>query len=251
MRRLISCLLLMLTLQACAEPYYMSVARDLEKAGDIASHSDDQDMRMTWVYNHPAWLVEEGLRVFFEDGEYGLEKVERGRETYMVSRWLVQDRKQVPFQLLGVDQLRTRLTARVKPLESAKTQVVLTVELQVQDKDRISSGWVDRSERLAREYIWIAASSAGVSTRYPGNKEIWNTLLKDYRENGKRHGEDGYQLPPREQAKQPAPAANDSGSVPTTGSSLADELKKLKALLDAGALTPEEYKAAKEKLLKS
>lgn len=250
MRYLIAVLFaLLMSLGALAEPYYMSIARDLEKTGDIASHSDDMDMRMTWVYNHPAWLVEEGLRVFFEDGQYGLEKVERGRETYMESRWLVQDRKQVPFTLLGVDQLRTRLTARVKSLESAKTQVVFTVELQVQDKDRIASGWVDRSERLAREYIWIAASSAGVSTRYPGNGAIWNVLLNDYRKNGKRHGEDGYELPPREVAKQPPPPAASPASSPS-GTSLADELKKLKELLDAGAITPQEYKAAKEKLLK-
>lgn len=252
MRRLFAILLTLLLSQlALAEPYFMSVARDLEKTGDIASHSDDQDMRMTWVYNHPAWLVEEGLRVFFEDGQYGLEKVERGRETYMESRWLVQDRKQVPFQLLGVDQIRTRLTARVKPLEAAKTQVVFTVELQVQDRDRIASGWVDRSERLAREYIWIAASSAGVSSRYPGNKDIWKILLADYRENGKRHGEDGYQLPPREAAQQPPPQKDAPAPPQAPASSLADELKKLKELLDTGAITPEEYKAAKAKLLKN
>ena len=76
-----------------AEPFYMSVARDLEKTGDIASHTDDSDMRMTWVYNHPAWLVEEGLRVFLEDGSYGLEKSEKGRsDTYLESRWLVKSR---------------------------------------------------------------------------------------------------------------------------------------------------------------
>lgn len=252
MRRFLASLFLLLSCQvAWAEPYFMSIARDLEKTGDIASHSDDQDMRMTWVYNHPAWLVEEGLRVFFEDGQYGLEKVERGRETYMESRWLVQDRKQVPFQLFGVDQIRTRLTARLKPLEPSRTQVVFTVELQVQDKDRIASGWVDRSERLAREYIWIAASSAGVSTRYPGNKAIWNILLADYRENGKRHGEDGYQLPPREAAQQPPPQKDNPGPAQAPAPSLADELKKLKELLDAGALTPAEYQAAKAKLLKN
>jgi hypothetical protein len=43
----------------------------------------------------------------------------------------------------------------------------------IDDKERIASGWVDRSDRLAREYTWIAASSAGVSTRYPGNSAIW------------------------------------------------------------------------------
>jgi len=248
-------LLLLLSFGAAAEPYFMSIARDLEKTGDIASHSDDMDMRMTWVYNHPAWLVEEGLRVFFEDGEYGLEKVERGRETYMESRWLVQDRKQVPFALLGADQIRTRLTARVKSLDSAKTQVVFTVELQVQDKHRTASGWVDRSERLAREYIWIAASSTGVSVRYPGNAAIWNVLLNDYRKDGKRHGEEGYELPPRQAAKQPPPAGPSSSpsgpSSSPSGASLADELKKLKELLDSGAITPEEYKVAKDKLLKS
>lgn len=253
--RYLSMLILVLLTSLCAhaEPYYMSIARDLEKTGDIASHSDDMDMRMTWVYNHPAWLVEEGLRVFFEDGEYGLEKVERGRETFMESRWLVQDRKQVPFTLLGVDQIRTRLTARIKALEEAKTQVVFTVELQVQDKERIASGWVDRSERLAREYIWIAASSAGVSVRYPGNKGIFETLLTDYRKKGKRHGVDGYELPPREVASQPPPKAEpgSGSSGAPAGASLADELKKLKELLDAGAISPEEYQTAKDKLLKN
>lgn len=238
---------------AGAEPYYMSIARDLEKAGDIASHTDDMDMRMTWVYNHPAWLVEEGLRVFLEDGEYGLEKTERGRsDVFMESRWLVQDRKQVPFTLMGADQIRTKLTARIKPLAEDRTEVLFTVQLQVQDKERISSGWVDRSERLAREYIWIAASSTGVSTRYPGNEGIFKVLIDDYRKKGKRHGVDGYELPPREVAKEPPPRqdapTNSSGSA---APSLADELKKLKDLLDSGAITQEEYQAAKAKLLKN
>lgn len=230
----------------------MSIARDLEKVGDIASHSDDMDMRMTWVYNHPAWLVEEGLRVFFEDGEYGMEKIERGRDVFMESRWLVQDRKQVPFTLMGADQIRTRLTARIKALEESKTQVLFTVELQVQDKERISSGWVDRSERLAREYIWIAASSTGVSTRYPNNPAIFGVLIEDYRKKGKRHGVGGYELPPRQEAKRPPASASPAGESPSavpSGSSLADELKKLKELFDAGALTEEEYQAAKARLL--
>jgi hypothetical protein len=246
-RFIILTIALLCSLSAQAEPYYMSIARDLEKTGDIASHTDDQAMRMTWVFNHPLWLVEEGLRTFFEDGEYGLEKIERGRDIYMESRWLVQDRKQVPFTLMGADQIRTRLTARLKELSENTTQVVFTVELQVQDKHQTVSGWVDRSERLAREYIWIAASSTGVSTRYPGNKEIFKVLLDDYRNKGKRHGVKGYELPPRETAKQP-PSTRPT-NAPTSGASLADELKKLKELLDAGAITPEEYQAAKDRLL--
>ncbi len=235
-----------------AEPYYMSIARDLEKAGDIASHSNDSDMRMTWIYNHPAWLVEEGLRVFLEDGEYGLEKVERGKtDVFMESRWLVQGRKQIPFTLSGAEQIRTKLTARIRPLDENKTEIVFNIALQVQDKDRISSGWVDRGERLAREYIWIAASSTGVSVRYPGNAAIFKPLLADYKA-GKRHGEKGYELPPRETAKKPEGVATppaSGGSVPA-GGSLAEEIKKLKDLLDAGAITQEEFDAAKAKLLK-
>jgi hypothetical protein len=251
---------LLLTVATClpavAEPYYMEIARDLEKTGDIASHSDDMDMRMTWVYNHPAWLVEEGLRVFFEDGEYGLEKTERGKnDVYMTSRWLVQDAKQVPWTLRDANQIRTMLTARIKPLSENQTQVLFTVALQVQDTERIASGWVDRSERLAREYIWIAACSAGVSTRYPGNEKIFETLINDYRKNNKRHGVKGYELPPREAAVKPAPTqtaepAPGASSAPAPAS-LADELKKLKDLLDAGIITPEEFQVAKDKLLKS
>lgn len=240
-----------IALPAQAEPYYMSIARDLEKTGDIASHSDDMDMRMTWVYNHPAWLVEEGVRVFFEDGEYGLEKREAGKsDVFMETRWLVQDRKQVPWTLIGADQLRTKLTARIKPIGENQTQVVFTVALQVQDKDSFTGGWVDRSERLAREYIWMAASSTGVSARYPGNQKIFSILLDDYRKNKKRHGVKGYELPPREAAQKPAPKVETpaSNSAPSSAS-LAEELKKLKELLDAGAITPEEYTAAKAKLL--
>lgn len=244
-------LALLSSLPVQAEPYYMSIARDLEKTGDIASHSDDMAMRMTWVYNHPAWLVEEGVRVFFEDGEYGLEKREAGHsDVYMETRWLVQDRRQVPFTLMGVDQLRTKLTARIKPLGENQTQVLFTVALQVQDKDSLHGGWVDRSERLAREYIWIAASSTGISVRYPGNKAIFTTLMEDYRKNKKRHGVKGYELPPRETAQKPATKVETPASTGTPASnSLADELKKLKDLLDAGAITPEEYAAAKAKLL--
>ncbi len=245
-------LLLLLTSPVLAEPYYMSIARDLQTAGDIASHANDSDMRMTWVYNHPAWLVEEGLRVFFEDGEYGLEKVERGKtDVFMETRWLVQGRKQIPFTLAGAEQIRTKLTARVRPIDENQTEVLFNVALQVQDKERISSGWVDRGERLAREYIWIAASSTGVSTRYPGNKAIFKPLLADYRA-GKRHGVKGYELPPREIAKKPEGISSPGTSQPPSGgtSSLAEEIKKLKDLLDAGAITQEEYDAAKAKLLK-
>ena len=205
-------LLFWLSRPVLAEPFYMSVARDLEKTGDIASHSDDSDMRMTWVYNHPAWLVKS---------------------------------RDLPFQLIGVDQIRTRLTARIKPLTEDKTEVVMTVELQVQDREQIDSGWVDRSERLAREYVWMMASSAGVSCRYPGNKPIFATLQADYSK-GKRHGEKGYELPPREVAKKPeAPPATNG----TTAPSLAEEIQKLKELLDTGAITQEEYNLAKAKLL--
>lgn len=242
-------LLFLLTQPILAEPFYMSVARDLEKTGDIASHSDDSDMRMTWVYNHPAWLVEEGLRVFLEDGSYGLERAEKSRsDTYLESRWLVKSRD-IPFQLIGVDQIRTRLTARVKPLTEDKTEVVMAVELQVQDRDRINSGWVDRSERLAREYVWMMASSAGVSCRYPGNKPIFATLQTDYSK-GKRHGEKGYELPPREVAKKPENAPDPPAAGGTSTPSLAEEIKKLKDLLDTGAITQEEYDLAKAKLLK-
>ncbi len=254
MRYLTPLLLLFLSLPLAAEPYYMSIARDLEKTGDIASHKDDMDMRMTWVYNHPEWLVEEGFRNFFEDGEYGLEKLVRNKnDVYMESRWLVQHARQVPFTLRDAEQIRTMLTARIKSVGENKTEVVLTVALQVQDTNRIASGWVDRSERLAREYIWIAASSAGIVTRYPNSTEtIFVQLATDYRKNGKRHGEKGYELPPAEVAVKPANTPGDTAPAAPTGSgsgSLADELKKLKDLLDAGAITPEEYQAAKAKLL--
>ena len=232
----------------------MDLARDLEKAGDIASHSDEMDMRMTWVFNHPAWLVEEGLREFLEDGEYGLEKTERGKnEVYMESRWLVQDARAVPFALLGVNQLRTKIVGRVKPLGENKTQILMTVALQVQDTDRIASGWVDRSERQAREYLWMAACSTGVSSRYPGNQAIFARLIEDYKNQEKRHGVDGYELPPRQVAVKPEPkAAPESGTAKEAApASLADELKKLKDLLDSGAINAKEYQAAKEKLLKS
>lgn len=232
----------------------MDLARDLEKAGDIASHSDEMDMRMTWVFNHPAWLVEEGLREFLEDGEYGLEKTERGKnEVYMESRWLVQDARVVPFALLGVNQLRTKIVGRVKPLGENKSQILFTVALQVQDTDRIASGWVDRSERQAREYLWMAACSTGVSSRYPGNQAIFARLIEDYKNQEKRHGVDGYELPARQVAIKPEPKAPpESGSSKDAApASLADELKKLKALLDSGAINPKEYQAAKEKLLKN
>lgn len=232
----------------------MDMARDLEKVGDIASHSDDMDMRMTWVFNYPAWLVEEGLREFLEDGEYGLEKTERGKnEVYMESRWLVQDARVVPFALLGVNQIRTKIVGRVKPLGENKTQVLLTVALQVQDTERIASGWVDRSERQAREYLWMAACSIGVSSRYPGNQPVFTKLIEDYKNQDKRQGVDGYELPPRQVAVKPesksgAPSGTGKETAPA---SLADELKKLKELFDSGVLNAKEYQAAKDKLLKN
>lgn len=233
----------------------MDLARDLEKVGDIASHSDDMDMRMTWVYNHPAWLVEEGLREFLEDGEYGLEKTERGKnEVYMESRWLVQDARVVPFSLLGVNQIRTKVMGRVKPLGEDKAQIVLTVALQVQDTQRIASGWVDRSERQAREYLWMAACSTGISSRYPGNQAIFNKLIDDYKNQDKRHLVEGYELPARQVAVKPEPKGAAPESGPAKGAapaSVADELKKLKELLDSGAINPKEYQIAKDKLLKN
>lgn len=255
MRHLLKFLIcLWFAIPAVAEPYFMDLARDLEKVGDIATHSDDMDMRMTWVFNHPAWLVEEGLREFLEDGEYGLEKKERGKnEVYMESRWLVQDARVVPFSLLGVNQIRTKIVGRVKPLGENKTQVLFTVALQVQETQRIESGWVDRSERQAREYLWMAACSTGVSSRYPGNQAIFTRLIEDYKNQDRRHGLEGYELPPRQVAVKPeAQAAPESGPARAAApSSLADELKKLKDLLDSGAINPKEYQTAKDKLLKN
>ena len=172
----------------------------------------------------------------------------------MESRWLVQDARVVPFSLLGVNQIRSNLTARIRPLGPDKTEILFTVALQVQETDRISSGWVDRSERQAREYIWMAACSTGVCVRYPGNPAMFTQLIDDYRKKDKRHGVDGYELPPRQVAVKPEPKASAPEPGPAASSapaaSLADELKKLKELLDSGAITPKEYQAAKDKLLK-
>lgn len=78
-------------------------------------------------------------------------------------------------------------------------------------------------------------------------------MLNDYSKNKKRHGEKGCELPPREIAKQPEAQKTvgepDATSPPASGS-LVKDLKDLKDLLDAGAITPEQYEAAKEKLLK-
>ena len=45
------------------------------------------------------------------------------------------------------------------------------------------------------------------------------------------------------------PGEAEPAAAPAGGSSLADELKKLKELFDAGAITEQEYQAAKAKLL--
>ncbi len=52
------------------------------------------------------------------------------------------------------------------------------------------------------------------------------------------------QAPQQQYAAQPAPQA-----APPAGDSMADELAKLKSLLDSGALTPDEYEAAKQKVI--
>lgn len=52
------------------------------------------------------------------------------------------------------------------------------------------------------------------------------------------------QAPPPQQYAQPAPAA-----PAPAGGDMADELAKLKSLLDSGALTPDEYEAAKQKVI--
>jgi hypothetical protein len=45
------------------------------------------------------------------------------------------------------------------------------------------------------------------------------------------------------------PCKTADSTVPTTAGSVADEIKKLKGLLDSGAITKEEYEAQKKKLL--
>jgi len=50
------------------------------------------------------------------------------------------------------------------------------------------------------------------------------------------------QAPPQQYA---APAQE----APAAGGGMADELAKLKSLLDSGALTPDEYEAAKQKVI--
>jgi Short C-terminal domain len=53
------------------------------------------------------------------------------------------------------------------------------------------------------------------------------------------------QAPQQQQyATQPAPQA-----ATPAGGGMADELAKLKSLLDSGALTPDEYEAAKQKVI--
>jgi hypothetical protein len=53
------------------------------------------------------------------------------------------------------------------------------------------------------------------------------------------------QAPPQQYAAPPAQAA----PAPAAGGDMADELAKLKSLLDSGALTPDEYAAAKQKVI--
>jgi hypothetical protein len=60
-----------------------------------------------------------------------------------------------------------------------------------------------------------------------------------------------YQQAPPQQYAQPAPqyAAPAPAAAPAAGGGMADELAKLKSLLDSGALTPDEYEAAKQKVI--
>jgi len=54
------------------------------------------------------------------------------------------------------------------------------------------------------------------------------------------------QQQPQQPAYAPAPAP---AAVPAAGGGMAEELAKLKSLLDSGVLTPEEFEAAKQKVI--
>ena len=74
---------------------------------------------------------------------------------------------------------------------------------------------------------------------------------------GKKIGKKGYEMPPKDTGyaredidkDYAAALAEQAESEPTPALSVADELRKLKELLDEGVLTPEEFESQKQKLL--
>ncbi len=63
-------------------------------------------------------------------------------------------------------------------------------------------------------------------------------------DNQQQYDQQQYQQAPPQQYQQAPPAA-----PAPSGGGMADELAKLKSLLDSGALSPDEYEAAKQKVI--
>ena len=67
---------------------------------------------------------------------------------------------------------------------------------------------------------------------------------------GQSRQEQGQQQASQQQAAQPEPAAQPEAPGPSSPADRADALTKLKGLLDAGALTQEEFDAEKQRVLR-
>lgn len=267
---------LLLTLPCQAKPWHYGLLEDLEKTGDIVQITDDSDMQMTFDVNYPYWLVRYELRRVLEDSKLGLDS-ETGdsRQAFLESRWFINSVDGAANFFSGIDQVRVKLDGRVVNLGNGGSRLILAARLQVQDSNN-NRGWVDKSEREMRNSVREFATTTFLRCRFPTEGVLRQSVGEDYIKLGQRHGKKDYELPPRQMISMEEAAKDLSYSwcsekgcldMPTSDSkycldhkpepivvesdppSVADEIRKLKALLDDGLITQEEFDGQKARLL--
>ena len=269
--------LLILTNPATARPWHYNLLDDLEKTGDVVKANDDSDMQMTFDVTYPYWMVRYQLRRVLEDSRVGFES-ETGdaRQAFVGSRWFINSVDGAANFFSGIDQVRVKFDGRVVNVGPGQTRLILAGRLQVQ-KSNNNRGWVDKSEREIRNSVREIAASTFLRCRYPTELALRQSVAEDYKTLGKHLGKDNYELPPRQNLSQAEAAEHlkfswcahqDCLEMPEASSkfcldhkpeaqpivvespsSVADEIRKLKQLLDDGLINQEQFETQKAKLL--
>ena len=256
-RIILAGLLLLLALPALAKPYHYPLLEDLQKQGDVGDVTDNSDMEMTFELNYPYWLGRYKTKRLFEVSQFGLESYEgedSDEQAYVTSRWKVRSVDGAANFISGIDQARIKMEARLVNQGPKKTSLILSGRLQTQKDSR--HGWADQSTREMRNPLREFGTAIALCCRYPETLINQESVREDYKD-GKKLGKKGYEMPPKDTGyaredidkDYAAALAEQAESEPTPALSVADELRKLKELLDEGVLTPEEFESQKQKLL--
>lgn len=230
-----------------AKSWYDNLLDDLATVGDINSLKNDSDMQMSVNIGYPKWMVGDATKTILKATTWGLEEsTETDEEYFYQSRWHVKSLGALQSMAIGAEQVRSRLLVRLVD-DGPLTKAVFYGRVQFQK----SRGWEDTSVRQIRDEIRPMIAYVTLASRFSGNRPRANVVVMDYKENKKRHGKKEYSIPDPivASAPEPKPEPRSTTQPVPAPTSTADELLKLKSLLDSGALTQDEFDAEKRKLL--